>query len=96
MDTITRNDCKQILLSWNIPVDVLPQLMSYVYSNIDHLDVLIRRHPEIDWNWGQLSQSPVIPLTFIEKYIDKSWDWSCLSWNPNITCEFVERYIVKP
>ena len=89
---IGREFCKQIFRNWGVTIDVLPQLMGYVYRNTNNFDILFERHPEVQWDIRLLSYKD-ISLELVEKIID---DCYCsghgISMNKNITWDFIVKH----
>jgi hypothetical protein len=50
---------------------------------------VVEAHPEIIWNWSDLSKNHNLTIEIIKKYHDKPWDWFQISKNPAITFEMV-------
>ena len=64
--------------------------------NDNHLQSLLKKFPNKDWNWARLSENPNITFQNVLDYPDKPWDWIMLSKNPNITFQNVLDYPDKP
>ena len=61
-------------------------------KEIEKFIARIKKYPDKDWCWKQLSKNPNITMEFIEKYPNKPWDWNWISSNPNVTMEFIDKY----
>ena len=46
--------------------------------------------------FGIISENKQVPLSMIEKYIDKNWNWWHLSKNNNLNIDFIKKYSDKP
>ena len=56
---------------------------------------LLKKYPDKQWNWFNLSSNKNITMSDVLNNPDKPWDWSRLSENKNITIEFIEKNINK-
>ena len=94
---ISQEFCKQILEDWGVTIDVLPQLMKYVYKNTNHIRVLLDKYPDdklpknVKWNYEWLLGTSAIDWEYVSAHLDESWDGWWLSCNSNITWEIVEN-----
>jgi hypothetical protein len=66
--------------------------LRYISQNPNITPTFIEKHPELNWNFYELSKNKNITLEFIKKNIDKGWDFFELSKNPNMTLEFMRKY----
>ena len=55
----------------------------------NHLWLLIKKFPEKNWDWRDISRNPNITMEIITDNPDKPWDWYYVSENPNITMEII-------
>ena len=62
---------------WKRIIDTSYSSMKNELTN--HLQTLLLKYPEKQWNWTCISSNPNITIEFIEKYLDKPWDWSSIS-----------------
>ena len=51
----------------------------------------ILEHPEIDWDWCNISRHPYITWDTIQANPDKPWNWGGISENPNITWDIIQE-----
>ena len=59
------------------------------------LTYLLEKHPELPWNWDDISMNTNITMEFIETYPEKPWDWFHISMNPNLTMDIIDAYLHK-
>jgi len=53
-------------------------------------------HPEIEWDWTEVSRNPNITIEIVKSNLDKKWDWSALSGNPAISLDDIENNLGLP
>ena len=51
----------------------------------------IRKYPEKNWTFYNISKNPNIKLEDILNNLDLPWDWNFISMNPNITPDIIEK-----
>jgi hypothetical protein len=56
----------------------------------------INQHPEIQWNWAEISCNRHLTKEFLIQHKDKEWNWQWLSMNPRITIDMVIALLDKP
>jgi hypothetical protein len=57
---------------------------------------IIQAHPDLPWNWENISWNPNITWDIIEQNPDKDWDWMGITINETITLEIIEQNLDKP
>ena len=73
-----------------IPARFTGVLKAYYLSENYNLTLdFIKEHPEILWDFEQISKNKNITFEIVNSNPELSWDWNCLMENPNITPEFI-------
>ena len=73
-----------------IPARFTGVLKAYYLSENYNLTLdFIKEHPEILWDFEQISKHKNITFEIVNSSPELSWDWNCLMENPNITPEFI-------
>jgi len=57
-------------------------------SSREDLDIeLVRKNPNLPWNWEKFSENNRITTDFVCEFKDKPWDYNALSKNTFLTTE---------
>jgi hypothetical protein len=68
--------------------------LKYIQSKPNILAIIIKKYPNENWNFYELSSNPNITWDIIDIFIDKNWDWSKLSqFNPHINIQIIKKYV---
>jgi hypothetical protein len=95
MNDLTHKFADEWNLYWYHSIMKNPQFGYYPFRSNMITSEFILQHPEIDWDWGELSLDENVTIDVIEQYIDKSWNWYYISANPSITMDFATTYPEK-
>lgn len=68
--------------------------IQYIQSKPNILTSIIKKYPNENWNFFELSSNPNITWDIVDIFIQKNWDWDKLSIsNPHINIEVVKKYV---
>ena len=66
-----------------------------VHANPNITPEFIDNHPEVNWNWRNLSGNKSITEEYIDKHSDKPWNWEFMTLDRNFSPDFISKYSCK-
>lgn len=68
--------------------------LKYIQSKPNILATIIKKYPNENWNFLELSSNPNTTWDIVDIFIEKNWDWYKLSqYNPHINIQIIKKYI---
>lgn len=68
--------------------------LKYIQSKPNILARIIKKYPNENWNFYELSSNPNITWDIIDIFIHKNWEWFKLSqYNPHINIQIIKKYV---
>ena len=93
---------------WNYKIISSNNLTSeFIEKHIEKLDAeklssnpcihiaVVKNHPELNWNFSELSKNRGITMQDIEDNSDLNWDYEEIILNPNLTADFINKNVSK-
>lgn len=104
-ETIIQNKDKKwnynnlLIYNKNINLDIILNNLNLFKDHIHNISLNksinwkdINNHPEIKWNYYDLSSNPNITIENVINNLDKNWSFNKLSSNPSITMDIIKKY----
>ena len=85
--------------------ELKPKVLDYILENIPNHNILdfmisaaasielLRKYPNIKWDWLSVLQSYHITMQDITDNMDLPWCWPDIIFNPNLNIEFLEKHL---